>query len=472
MEYRRSTLPTSVKEPESKFTFRVPARRARAAGAPAAEELAAAAAGVEEPSPAAARAHSVLAMHGALAPEHLASPGARNSTEPEHLASPGALASAEPAPDELTGMVDELTGMVDVVGVTQVARDVKSFELRAGWMDAVDFEPGQYVTVRVPELGLERCYSISSAPFGTNTFTITVRRRPGGPVSTHLHDDVAVGSRLHVDGPYGLFSTSAHPASAHLFVAGGSGITPIMSMVRSLLAAPGESPPDIVLIHNAATPADIVFRSELEQLAEVPGIRVVTMCSRDSAAEVWAGRRGRITAEVLAEVVPGLRDREVFVCGPEGYMDAVRDMLHRLGVAADRVHEESFRFGKTLVDRLAAAEAAGRMGRDVRGTAGPGATRRGAGDALKGAGVGFSVEFTHTGVRVDCDGDTTVLDAALRAGLAMPSSCAEGACGTCKSVLVSGEVDMKHNGGIRPREIAAGKFLPCCSTPKSDLVVE
>jgi hypothetical protein len=112
---------------------------------------------------------------------------------------------------------------------------------------AVDFEPGQYVTMRIPELGCERCYSISSAPFGTNTFTITVKRVPGGVVSSYLHDSVRVGDRVHVDGPYGLFSTSFHPAQRHLFLSAGSGITPIMSMVRSLLARQGGFGTDIVV---------------------------------------------------------------------------------------------------------------------------------------------------------------------------------------------------------------------------------
>ncbi len=434
MEYRRSTLPTSVKEPESKFTFRVPNRRARAVTAPA---------------PASAPAHPALALHGAF-----------SSAEP---APPGALASAEPAPDELTGMVD-------VVGVTQVTHDVKTFELRAGWMESVDFEPGQYVTVRVPELGLERCYSISSAPFGTNTFTITVKRVSGGAVSNHLHDAVGVGGSLHVDGPYGLFSTSFHPAATHLFISGGSGITPMMSMVRALLADPGQHPTDIVFVHNAATPDDIIFRAELDQLAEVPGIRVVTMCSRDSVTEVWAGRRGRISADVLAEAVPGLGDREVFVCGPAGYRESVRDALARLGVDDRRVHEESFVFATKPADRLARAEARAREFAERDGAARQDSTGPGWGECTPLA--RFGIEFRSTGTRIDCDPGTTVLDAAVRAGLTVPSSCAEGMCGTCKSVLVSGEVEMRHNGGIRPKEIAAGKFLPCCSTPKSDLVVE
>lgn len=342
---------------------------------------------------------------------------------------------------------DELTGMVDVVGKTAVTHDVTTFELHAPWLESVEFEPGQYVTLRVPELGLERCYSISSAPFGTNTFTITVKRVADGGVSAYLHDFVDVGSRLHVDGPYGLFSTSFHPANRHLFVSGGAGITPIISMVRSLLARPAPAVTDIVLIHNAATPNDIVFRPELDQLAEVPGVRVVIMCSRDHAAEVWAGKRGRISAEVLTEDVPDLGDREIFVCGPAGYMESVRLLLDGLGVSGNRVHEESFTFGTTPAARLAAAKSAGRLG-------------------------SFGITFARSGVQVECDGTTTVFEAAMEAGMTLPSSCEEGACGTCKSQLVSGEVDMNHAGGIRPREIAAGKFLPCCSTPLSDLVVE
>ncbi|MGO1262584.1 MAG: FAD-binding oxidoreductase [Brevibacterium aurantiacum] len=377
----------------------------------------------------------------------------------------------------------ELTGMVECVSITEVTHNVKSFELFAPWMSRIDFEPGQYVTVRIPELERERCYSIASAPFGTNTFTLTIKRVDGGAVSTYLHDVLKVGDRIHVDGPYGLFSTNFHPAEKHLFVSGGSGISPIMSMVRSLLARQAGTPTDIVLIHNAATPSDIIFRPELEQLAEVPGVSVVTMCSRDSAAEVgesdsevreaqvWAGRRGRITRDTLAEVVPELADRETFVCGPAEYMAAVRIMLDELGVLGSRVHEESFVFATTPAERLARKErVAEAVGAPVSGASSASQAAEGvcSGSAL----ASFGIEFTTSGKHVDCDPETTVLDAAVEAGMVFPSSCEEGMCGTCKSVLVSGEVEMNHAGGIRPKEIAAGKFLPCCSTPLSDLVVE
>lgn len=431
MRYRYSTFAQAASAPVGKATFRVPTRGRRAALAAAVEPA------FDTAAP--------PAFDTAVEPA-LAAPVDRVPTE-----------SAGPVLSELQLDPELLTGAVEVTGITQVTHDVKTFELRAGWMTAVDFAPGQYVTMRIPELGLERCYSISSAPFGTNIFTITVKRVPGGVVSTHLHDDVRVGDQLYVDGPYGLFSTSFHQAERHLFLSAGSGITPIMSMVRSLLARQGGFGTDIVFVHSASSPIDIIFRAEFEQLAEAAGVRVTILCSRDSEAEAWAGRRGRIDASTLDEVVPDAADRETFVCGPGPYMEAVRPLLAEAGVAAARMHEESFVFATSPADRLAKA----------------GARAKAAGSGVVGGtGVSHVVEFAVSGRVVDCDESTTVLDSALDAGLSVPSSCSEGACGTCKSVLVSGEVEMKHAGGIRRKEIAAGKFLPCCSTPLTDIVVE
>lgn len=353
---------------------------------------------------------------------------------------------------------DGITGFAECTAITAVTPDVITIELWTPWLTRADFEPGQYLTVHVPELGLDRCYSISSAPFGTNTLTITVKRQ-AGPVSSHLHDRLRIGDRLHVDGPYGLFSTSFHPARRHLFVSAGSGITPIMSMVRALLAAVPPEEVDIVLLHCASTPDDIVFRTELDQLAEVPGITVITMCSRDSATEIWSGPRGRIRRDVLASVTD-LTQREAFVCGPNGFMDTVRSLLAEAGVT--RVHEESFAFATSPAQRLARHREPAAVGAGAKHSAGTGPS----------AVQAFTVEFAASGLSVDCDAETTVLDAALAAGLTVPSSCESGMCGTCKSDLLSGEVAMDHQGGIRPKEIAAGRFLPCCSTPLSDLVID
>ena len=202
MRYRHATLTSRLIDaaaaaagpgaamPLSKATFRVPAKTGRAWADWPAQVLPVAPAASTFPTAALAAT----------------TPAATTPVEPPTLTGQLAVAAEPPLDPEL------LTGPVEVTGITQVTHDVKTFELRAGWMSAVDFAPGQYVTMRIPELGLERCYSISSAPFGTNIFTITVKRVPGGAVSTHLHDNVRVGDRLHVDGPYGLFSTSFHQA--------------------------------------------------------------------------------------------------------------------------------------------------------------------------------------------------------------------------------------------------------------------
>lgn len=460
MRYRRNTLTPVLEDVRSKAVFRVPSHSVRLA----------------EATPRDAVASENVAREAAL-PEPVTSPSAP--------ASPVTALAGQPRPDPAAALPqpansrqgprgdvpssDELTGFVEVVRITEVTHDVKTFELWAPWLTSVDFEPGQYVTMRAPELGFERCYSISSAPFGTNTFTVTIKRMAAGIVSTHLHDQVRMGDLLHVDGPYGLFSTSFHPAPRHLFLSAGSGITPIMAMVRCLLARPAQDATDIVLVHNAASPADIIFRPELEQLTEVPGVRVVTICSRDSEGEVWTGRRGRITREMLAEAVPDAAEREAFVCGPSGYMDSVRGILAEAGVSA--VHEESFVFATGPGARLAKARARGRSG--VRGVGGVGGVGGiGGVDGGTRVAVTHAIGFSLSGRRIDCDSSTTVLDAAVEAGMTFPSSCEEGACGTCKSVLISGEVEMNHAGGIRPKEITAGKFLPCCSTPLSDLIVE
>ena len=491
MRYRRNTLTPVLEEVRNKAIFRVPSPRRTLAEAvrqtlePATSQPVTAQPDATpelvttpEPTPATAALPMPETTQPATTHPALVGTGsAMSAPATEHVDTMpilgGALAlagDARPGPRGDVPGSDELTGLVEIVRITEVTHDVKTFELWAPWLTAVDFEPGQYVTMRVPELGLERCYSISSAPFGTNTFTVTIKRVPTGIVSTHLHERVRVGDLLHVDGPYGLFSTSFHPAAKHLFLSAGSGITPIMAMVRSLLARPTGIPTDIVFVHNAATPADIIFRTELEQLAEVPGIRVVTMCSRDSAGEEWSGRSGRITQDVLAEAVPDAAARETFVCGPNGYMDTVRPLLAEAGVTA--VHEESFVFAKSPGARLAQSRARGRAGaRDETSGRNQTGAQNGTGAQRPGLST-HAIDFSLSGQRIDCDTATTVLDAAVEAGMTFPSSCEEGACGTCKSVLLSGEVEMNHAGGIRPKEIAAGKFLPCCSTPLSDLIVE
>jgi ferredoxin-NADP reductase len=322
--------------------------------------------------------------------------------------------------------------------VRSVAPELKTVVLAPRQASMIKFEAGQYVTIEfdVDGRSIDRCYTIASPPTRPGTIAFTVKRTDGGIVSRWLHGGGLVpGSVVRVGEPQGEFTLAAHPSPAYLLLTAGSGITPALSMLRTLYDL-GDTC-DIVLVHSQRHLADVPYRAELDWMARhVPGLRIHYLCSEES---------GRLTPGALASLVPDAAAREVLACGPPSYRVAAREAAAELGCDAGRFHEESFSFeqSRPLVPSTAAS-----------------------GDT-----AGFRVEFRDHGVTFECPPDTTLLDAAAAAGLTLPSSCAQGLCGTCKSTLISGEVDMRHNGGIRPREIAAGKVLLCCSRPKTDLVV-
>ena len=342
--------------------------------------------------------------------------------------------------------------------VLDITHDVKTFMFEAPDGKVFHFEPGQFITLQLEIDGqpINRCYTVSSPPTRPHLITITVKRVVGGPVSNWLHDNLVPGMRLTVLAPLGQFTLSNPPAEKYLFLSAGSGITPVMSMTRTLTDL--GSAADIVFVHNARTPADIIFRRELEAIAAVmPNIKVIHICESDYPSERWMGIRGRLSAAALQAIVPDLNERVTYTCGPPAYMSAVRRLLTEAGYDMAAYHEESFDF-----ESLPAVE---QLAREVEPPEDEG-SEAGAGQAT------FTVEFVRSGRTVTCGANQYVLDAAFAAGLRPPSSCSQGMCGTCKSVMLEGSVDMQHNGGIRPKEVAAGKILICCSTPLSDLKIE
>jgi ferredoxin-NADP reductase len=230
-----------------------------------------------------------------------------------------------------------------------------------------------------------------------------------------------------------------------------------MSMTRTLYDLGSEA--NVVFVHSARTPSDIIFRRELETMAStVPTLRVVPVCERDAPREPWSGLRGFLNVEMLRLLAPDLAERVVFCCGPAPYMAAVRRSLGEAGFDMQNYHEESFSF-EDLTMKEFAARAATDAGLDQES--------RGGAEART-----YSVEFVRSGRSFSCAEDEYVLDAAYAAGLSPVSSCGQGMCGTCKTTMLSGTVDMQHNGGIRPREIARNKVLICCSKPLSDLTID
>jgi len=357
----------------------------------------------------------------------------------------------EPAAIPEWGAEDD--GVLVCRHVRDETHDVKTFVFATPNPRRFRFQPGQFLTLELEIDGtpINRCYTISSPPTRPDRLTITVKRVPGGPVSNWLHDTLRPGMTIRATGPHGEFSIAyqpaAHlPAPKYLFLSGGSGITPLMSMARSQHDLAAET--DTVFVHSARSPADIIFRDELDLMTRnLPGFRVAAVCETDAAGERWGGYRGRLSAPMLRLIAPDLLERTVFTCGPAPYMAAVRAMLDAEGFDAARYHEESFDFA-ALAGEPEAEPAA---------------------DAALAT---YQVEFTRSQRSITCDANTTVLAAARAAGMRLPSSCTRGLCGTCKSKLVTGEVSMTHAGGIRQREIDQGQILICCSKPLGDLVID
>ncbi|MFT8643244.1 hybrid-cluster NAD(P)-dependent oxidoreductase [Gluconacetobacter dulcium] len=337
--------------------------------------------------------------------------------------------------------------------VRRQTHDVATFILTAAQPRRFRYTPGQFMTftVRIDGAEIHRCYTLSSSPSRPDSVAITVKRVPGGPVSNWLHDHLRPGMDIAALGPMGDFTLDPPRDAApekYLFLSAGSGITPVMSMARNLIDTRFDV--DAVFLHSARSPEDLIFARELAWMAEqAPSFRVRSICERDTPQNRWPGAMGRLDAALLAREVPDLSDRHVFVCGPEGYRASVRALVGQAGLDMAHFHEESFDFGV-----LAAEEP------DIPAQI----------EALDAA--RHKVSFTRSRREIECGADTFVLSAARAAGMRLPASCAKGMCGTCKCKLVSGTVDMQHDGGIRQREIDQGMILICCARPTSDLVIE
>lgn len=351
----------------------------------------------------------------------------------------GPLAKTDWNPEEDDALV--------CLDVHQETHDVRTFTFASVEGKRFGYEAGQYFLFDVElDDGVEsRCYSISSSPHRTNAFSVTVKRVAGGRISNWLHDTMQPGKRIRAKGPLGHFVRPKADGQKLLLLSAGSGITPVMSILRDL--ADRSEPVDVVFLHAARTPLDLIFRDELTIIARrMKGLRLHILPETTVGDPSWPGLTGRISTDYIRMAVPDLSERTVMCCGPAPFMAAARGIVGILGVPDGRYIEESF--DAAVIDEAdlpSQTEVTTRV---------------------------YQVEFSKQARKIEVSADQTVLSCAKKAGIRIPSSCANGVCGTCKSKLVSGAVDMSHNGGIRQREIDAGLFLPCCSKPLSDLVIE
>ncbi|MFC3073227.1 hybrid-cluster NAD(P)-dependent oxidoreductase [Shinella pollutisoli] len=348
--------------------------------------------------------------------------------------------------DEMAPWNDRLQ-VLEVTGVIDEAPDVKTFTFRSDAQTWFRYRPGQFVTLELPTADgpLMRTYTLSSSPSRPFSLSVTVKAQPGSVGTRWMFDNLVRGSRIRARGPAGDFSHHNHPASKYLFISAGSGVTPMMSMLRWFNdCAPWT---DVAFINCARRPEEIIFRKELELLGgKMPGLSLGFMIEERSSRESWFGHMGRIDAVRLPLLSPDFHEREVFCCGPEPFMRAVRSMLESAGFDMAHYHQESF--GAPPVETPPAAVP----------------------DQADAAAM--AIRFSDSGVEGRCLPGQTVLQAARANGVRISAACEFGLCGTCRVRKVSGEVEMSHNGGILDEEIAEGYILACCSKPLSPLEIE
>lgn len=339
------------------------------------------------------------------------------------------------------------SGQLRVGRIFDETPDVKTFRLAAptGADLPFSFEPGQFLTVSVAIEGktVKRSYSIASSPCCRGWCEVTVKKAPNGAVSGYLHEHVKVGDLLDASGPYGRFTFRGEAPSV-VMIAGGVGITPLMSSIRFLTDQSWSG--DIYLVYACIRLDKVIFREELAYLApRNPNLHVVIILS-DEPLQSWTGERGLVSRELLTRVVPALTSHRVHVCGPPPMMEAVKKVLADSGVPAEQIRTELF---------LAPERPA--IGKSSDSDISP--TR-------------VECRFTRSGKNAPLMPDMTVLEAAEDVGVVIPYSCRQGFCGECKTRLLSGKVTMEIEDGLSSQDKAAGYILACQAKSQSSIVVE
>ncbi|MGE2713255.1 ferredoxin reductase [Mycolicibacterium litorale] len=318
----------------------------------------------------------------------------------------------------------ELRGRV--VDVRRETEDSATLVIKPGWGFTFDYQAGQYIGIGLLIDGRWRwrSYSLTSSPrSGGRTITITVKAMPEGFLSTHLVGGVAPGTIVRLAAPQGNFVLPDPAPASVLFLTGGSGITPVMSMLRTLVRR--DQITDIVHVHSAPTESDVMFGAELAALQRShDGYRLRLRTTRTE---------GRLDLSRLDEIVPDWRERQTWACGPEGMLNDAEKVWEQTGIA-DRLHLERFAVTKAAPH-----------------------------------GEGGTVQFARSGKTVEADAATSLMDAGEKAGIQMPFGCRMGICQSCVVGLVEGHArDLRTGDEYEP----GTRIQTCVSAASGDCVLD
>jgi ferredoxin-NADP reductase len=334
---------------------------------------------------------------------------------------------------------------VPVLAVFNETDDIKT--IRMVRPEGFDFAAGQFIVVRVRVDGKDcsRCYSVSSPPDVRGYFEISIKRQ--GLVSNALHATVRPGGLLSVRTPNGAFRYPSGDDRPIVLLAGGVGITPLISMLRH--AAFTEPSRSVTLLYSARTEVDFAFRDELVALARRhPQIRVQLASSKTSNPDIYPGR---IDAELIRVTVPHIEHSLCFVCGPASMIDEMKRLLGSLGVPAPQIRFEVF----------AAAVAASAAREEPPAGA----------EASRPVSARHDLKCARSGKTMPIAAGQTLLEAAELAGVALESLCRAGICGTCGTRVTEGDVACPSDA-LSADERANGFVLACVATAHSNCTID
>ena len=359
-------------------------------------------------------------------------------------------------------------GELKVAAIFQETHDVKTFRLVPSDEGSFPFAymPGQFLNIQLTIDGkrVNRSYTIASSPTRTVACELSIKREPMGLASRFLHEEIKVGDVLKISGPSGKFVFTGKESPAVLLIAGGVGITPVMSILRYLTDRAWSG--DIYFLIVAKTENDLIFYDEIQCLQRrFPRLNVCVTLTRCAPDCMWRGERGRATESLLKRFVRDLTQLPVYLCGPNEMMDATRDLLMGIGIPDSQIKMEAFASRKKPGSSLEITpddSNADPMPEDpdvkplsaeiANGTA--------------------TIMFARSNVRREFSSDVSVLEAAEAASIELPFECRSGICGQCKTRLIDGSVIMECEDALSTSEKTSGLILACQARPRSNLVVD
>ena len=353
-------------------------------------------------------------------------------------------------PDIAPSKSNSWSGTLLVSKIFEETPQVKTFRLTdpMGGKLPFNYLPGQFVTTTVVPNGLpvKRSYTIASSPTKRDYCEITVKHEARGTVSHYLNTQVHEGELLQLTGPSGKFTFTGEEADSIVLIAGGVGVTPLMSVIRFLTDRSWKG--DIYFFFGCWSEENIIFREEIEYLEKrYPNLRVTILLEepQDSASKKGY-LTGRVTKEILDERVPEIASRRVHICGPPPMIDAVKQMLDELGVPKENVRTEIF------VGKLPASKSEMLAPEDAGQTA--------------------IATFARSRKTAVLSPDKTILEASEDVGVNIDYSCRVGTCGICKIKLLAGKVTMDVDEALTDEDKAQNIILACQAKATEDVAVD